>query len=80
MTPPPNLDALRLVPDPAERAKAAKAYVAEREAAISAARTIRDQAIATLIAQGTALPTIAQACEVSVSHVKLVKRIAASRP
>lgn len=78
MNPPPNLEALRLIPNPAQRAKAAKAYVAERQAAIDAARKIRDQAIAVLIGQGAKPDEIAAACDVSVAHVKLVKRIAAA--
>lgn len=76
---PPNLDVLRHIPDPVERAVKALAYIAERKNALTEARRIRDDAIETLLHQGTDIPAIAAAVGMSIGHIKLVKRIAEAR-
>lgn len=76
MTPAPaNLDQLRHIPDPTQRAIAAKAYIAERVEALASARRIRDDAIAVLLSQGGKPADVARLCGVSASHVKFVKRL-----
>lgn len=72
---PPNLDALRAIPDPADRAIAAGVYIAEREEAIRVARQIRDEAIASLIESGGDPTDIAVRVGVSPSKVKLVRLV-----
>lgn len=73
--PPRSLDELRAVRDPAKQAHAAAAYIAEREEAILTARRIRDAAVRAY-AVDHSLSETAQACGVSVSLVKIVKRSA----
>ena len=70
---PRNLDELRSVRDPAERALAAKAYIAQREDAITAARRIRDDAIR-VYSEAHSISETAAACGVSPATVKVVKR------
>jgi len=73
--PPPNLGALRVIPDPGERARAATAYVQAREEAIVAARKVRDEAVLELVA--TVGPAKAQrAAELSETTVRAIRRSA----
>ena len=67
-----NLDELRKVKDPAERARAARDYITAREAAITEARKIRAGAIADLL-KDHGVTEVARLCDVSVSTVKLVR-------
>jgi hypothetical protein len=70
--PPRTLDDLRSVSDLVTRAKAARAYVEQRQQAITTALTIRDAAIRELLK--THRPAeVARMCEVSVSTVKLAR-------
>lgn len=71
--PPRNLEELRAVSDPAERAIAAKAYIEAREEAISEARQIRDEAIRAY-AKTHSISETAAACGVSPATVKVVRR------
>lgn len=70
---PANLDALRAVVDPAERAQAALAYVAARQEAIAEARRIRDAAIRELV-DDRGVTATAREVGLSVSQVKAVRR------
>lgn len=70
---PRNLDELRAINDPAQRALAAAAYIVEREDAIRKAREIRDAAIKEF-AEDHSIAATARACAVSVSTVKVVLR------
>ena len=70
---PPSLAALQAIDDPAERARAATAYIGEREQAIDRARRIRDDAIGDLLESGTA-KAVSELVGMSVAHVKLVQR------
>lgn len=73
MTGPKNLAELKKIRDPAERALAAKAYVADRQEAIREANAVRDEAIVGLLTAGQGVTATARACGVSVSHVKIVR-------
>lgn len=69
---PANIAALQAIKDPAERALAARDYIAARSAAIGQARTIRDASITELLKSHG--PTeVARMCDVSVSTVKLIR-------
>jgi hypothetical protein len=70
--PPRTLDDLRRVTDPVARAKAARSYVDQRNAAITEALKIRDAAIRELLrTEGPS--SVARRCDVSLSTVKLAK-------
>lgn len=66
---PRTIDALADVEDLAERARAAGAYIAERQQAITRARQLRDDALRELIDKH-GVTAAARMCEVSVSHAK----------
>lgn len=70
---PKTLAELKAIPDPAERARAAKLYVEQRvEKARRDALTVRDEAIRILLESNGPTAT-AKLCDVSVSTVKLVR-------
>jgi hypothetical protein len=70
---PRNLDQLKAIADPAERARAAKAYVQRAEKAISDALAVRNEAIL-LVLGSNGVTATANLCGVSVSTVKLVRK------
>ena len=71
---PRSLDQLKAIPDPAERARATKAYIEERvEKARRDAIAIRDEAIRILL-KSNGVTATANLCGVSVSTVKLVRK------
>jgi hypothetical protein len=72
VTTPPNLDALRAIPDAAVRAAAAGRYIEARQDAIREALAIRDEAILTMLPAFGVTQT-ARFAEVSISTVKLVR-------
>lgn len=78
MAGPRNLDELRAVRDPAQRALAAAAYIEQREQAIAEARSVRDDAIRALLGEHGPTKT-ARMCGVSVSHVKLAAQSSQTR-
>lgn len=70
---PKNLADLTAIPDPAERARAAKLYIEERvEKARRDALAVRDEAIRQVLKSNGPTAT-AKLCDVSVSTVKLVR-------
>lgn len=70
---PRTLDQLKAIPDPAERARAAKAYIQRAEKAIRDALVVRNEAILLVLGSNGATAT-AGLCDVSVSTVKLVRK------
>lgn len=70
--PPRTLDDLRRVKDPVARAKAARSYVDQRNAAITEALNIRDAAIREILLTVGPSQT-ARRCDVSLSTVKLAR-------
>lgn len=70
---PRTLDQLKAIPDPAERARQAKAYVQRAEKAISDALVVRNEAIV-LVLESNGVTATANLCGVSVSTVKLVRK------
>ena len=73
MTAPANLAALEAITDPAEQARAAGAYIAQREEAIEKARAVRDAAIEALL-QEQGVTAVAKATGMSTAHVRMVLR------
>ena len=73
-TTPRNLEALRSITDPAEQARAAKAYIDERAKAIDEATEYRDAAIAALLLDGHTTGQVAVLTGMSAGHVKAVRR------
>ena len=69
---PKTLAELRAIPDPAERARAARLYIERTETAKRDALTVRDDAIRLLLESNGPTAT-ARMCGVSVSTVKLVR-------
>ena len=70
--PPRTLGDLRRISDPIARALAARAYVDQREVAISQALWIRDEAIRELC-KHYGPSDVARRCKVSLSTVKLAR-------
>jgi hypothetical protein len=70
--PPRNLDELRAVKAPADRAVAARAYVEQRQEAIRQALAVRDAAIRELL-ENSGPSEVARLCDVSLSTVKLAR-------
>lgn len=69
---PANLDELRAIPDPTQRAKAAQDYITAREAALAEARRVRDEAIAALL-ESSGPTAVAEAVGMSLAHVRNIK-------
>lgn len=69
---PKTLAELKAIPDPAERARAARLYIERTETAKRDALTVRDDAIRLLL-ESTGPTATARMCEVSLSTVKLVR-------
>jgi hypothetical protein len=69
----PNLEAVRAVTDPGERARAVQAYLDERMAALEEARTIRHDAIRELLQGGAGVTETARRAGVSLSLVKGIR-------
>ena len=74
MSAPGTLAALEAITDPTEQARAASAYIAQREEAIEKARAVRDAAIETLLLEGPGVTAVAKATGMSVAHVRMVLR------
>lgn len=70
-----QLDQIANIADPTGRAHAITGYLARGRESLTAARGIRDSTITVLLDAGVRATEIADICNVSVSHVKLVKRI-----
>lgn len=70
-----QLDQIAGIADPTGRAHAITGYLARGRESLSAARAIRDSTITVLLDAGVKASEIADICDVSVSHIKLVKRI-----
>lgn len=70
---PANLDELRKVKDPVERALAAAAYIAARKTAIEDARRIRDDAVRA-VRKTHSISQTAKACGLSEATVKAITR------
>jgi len=73
MTGPANLAALQAITDPAEQARAAGAYIAQREEAIEKARAVRDAAIEVMLEE-QGVTAVAKATGMSTAHVGMVLR------
>lgn len=69
---PRNLAELRAIPDPAERASAAKLYLERVEQYKRDALTVRNEAIL-LVLESNGPTAAAALCDVSLSTVKLVR-------
>lgn len=69
---PKTLAALKAIPDPAERARAARLYIERADSAKRDAQAVRDDAIRTLL-KTNGPTTTARLCDVSLSLVKLVR-------
>jgi len=69
---PKTLAELKAIPDPAERARAARHYIERADRAKRDAQAVRDEAIRTLLESNGPTAT-ARLCEVSLSLVKLVR-------
>jgi hypothetical protein len=70
-----SLDALRLIVDPAERARQTALFLQRGIEALTAAREVRDAAIMVMLDRGDRARDIATESGVSLSHVKLVRRL-----
>jgi hypothetical protein len=71
---PRNLDELRAIPAPLERATAAGRYIAAGQSKLTEARDLRDAAIGAALDDRMGPTAVARACGVSLSHVKAIKR------
>jgi len=70
-----QLDQIANIGDPTGRALAVTGYLQRGRESLAAARRLRDSTITVLLDQGVKMGEIAEICGVSVSHIKLVKRI-----
>lgn len=70
-----TIDDLVGIQDAADRAAAAADYIQRGKAALTTARQIRDDAIIALLTSGNKPTAVARACKVSLSQVKLVKKL-----
>ena len=70
-----QLDRIAALTTPVERAQEAAAYIARGRESLTTARRLRDTAIADLLSTGQRITDIAAQTGVSVSHVKLIKRV-----
>jgi DNA invertase Pin-like site-specific DNA recombinase len=69
---PKTLAELQAIPDPAERARAARLYIERADSAKRDAQAVRDDAIR-LVLKSNGPTATARLCDVSVSTVKLVR-------
>jgi hypothetical protein len=72
--PPRTLDDLRAIPDPALRARAARAYIEQRQQAIEYAVDIRNAALRELLAADNGPAAVVRMSGWSLSTVKTASR------
>lgn len=70
---PKTLAELKAIPDPAQRARAARLYIERADSAKRDAQAIRDDAIRLLL-KSNGPTAVAKLCGVSLSLVKLVRK------
>jgi HJR/Mrr/RecB family endonuclease len=70
-----DLAGLLDITDPVSRVTASVAYIETTGFHLTAARKIRDDGIAVLLAAGGKPTAVARQCGVSLSHVKLIRRV-----